>query len=186
MSPIHLTLKSGKRNRGDNVCCSIFAIHYTFRKPFNIKKTWSRSKPAVVSAEETAGETFENFTDSGISPIASPVHLHTPSPAKDLIKDGSHQQSSKKALTKGLDSSSTKKKKTPESRELRGVLENMPSLRKSPLSARRRNVPDGAQQSSSSRSQMITPKTKESRKETETVEKPKQKLSIKSQPHFGQ
>ena len=141
----------------------------SFRKPFNIKKTWSRNKPAVVPTENAAGETVESFNDDNISSVALPVHLRSPSPPKDLITDESHQQSSRNSLAKDSDSS---KKKTPGSLALSRILENTPSLRNSPLSARRHCVPDMSQQASSSKA---PPKTTESKKDF--AEKPRQKLT---------
>ena len=150
-------------------------ITCNIRKPFNIKKTWSRNKPAV---EETSGVTVENFNDDNISFVTSTVYLRSPSPPKDLTTDESHQQSSRNSIAKSSNSST--KKKTPESRELRGVLENMPSLRKSTLPARRH---DESQQASSSKP---PPKATKNKKKSDFAEKPIQKLSMQNQQHSGQ
>ena len=151
-----------------------------FRKPFNIKKTWERSKPAVSAT----GEHFDNF-DGRISPVASPTRLPTPSSPRDLASNESYRESGHKSPAKGPDTSSINKK-TPASRELRGILENMPSLRTSPIPAHRRRTfdPSSSQQTSSSRK--ITPKSKESTKKTDKIEQPKQKLlSTKNQQQTG-
>lgn len=151
-----------------NLCVlqySVSIIKYTFRKTFKINKTRTKSQPAVVSTAET----FENFDDGRISPAASPVHLRTPSPSKDPIASESHLQ--QKSVARGSSG-----KRAPGSRELRGILENMPSLRNSPLSARRHIVSSSTSQSTSSHSRTMELKGKESGKKTSTVEKQQKKL----------
>lgn len=148
------------------MCYSTFSLRNVFRKPFNIKKTWSRSKPSLVQS----GETFE------IDATSSEAQFRSPSPPKD--QSPYHQQSNNEPFAKNTDSSSSKQK-TPVSRELKGILDNMPSLRRSPLPARRRSasVPEASQQQASG-SKKITPKVtpKDKTNNTGTVEKPKQKL----------
>lgn len=135
----------------------------------------------AVSAGEIEGETFENFDDGRISPVPSPVHLRSRTPSKDPITDASRkQQSSQKSFTKN--SVSAAKKKTPASRELKGSLGNMPSLQKSPLPDRRHSIINSSQQTSSSRSRMITPKPKESGKKVVSVTKSK-RMPTESQQH---
>ena len=144
-----------------------------FRKTFKIQKTWTKSQPTVISTAET-------FDDGNISPAASPVHLHTPSPSKDPISSESQQQ----AVAEGSNSSSGKKSASG-SRELRGILENMPSLRNSPLPAHRR-IASCSTQSTSSHSRTIKPKNKESGKKADTAEKQEQKLPTENQLHASQ
>lgn len=138
----------------------------TSRQTFKINRTRMKSQPAVISTAET----FENFDDGRISPAASPVHLRTPSPSKDPIASGSHQQ--QKSVARGSSGN-----RAPGSRELRGILENMPSLRNSPLPARRHIVSSYSSQSTSSHSRTMELKGKESGKKTSTVEKQQKKPS---------
>ena len=142
-----------------------------FRKTFKITKTWTKSQPTVISTPET----FENFDNDRISPAASSVHLHTPSPSKGPLSSGSYQQHSNQKSVAG---DSSDKKSASGLRELRGILENMPSLRNSPLPARRRIVSSYSSQPTSSHSRTIELKNNESRKKADMAEKQQKKLPI--------
>jgi len=174
-------LKSGKRSPGINLHFIVLYTSYyaIFRKPFKIKKTWERSKPVVSAAEEH----FENF-DGRISPDALTAHLPNPSLPRDPVSREFPQGSGYKSPAKSPDTSSVKKE-TPASRELRGILENVPSLRNSPIPAHRLRTPSSLQEASSSRE--INPKSKESTKKTDKKIKQSQQksLSTKSQQQTG-
>ena len=130
----------------------------------------------------SAGETLENSDDGRDPSVVSSVPLSIPSPpAKDQVIDGSDPHSSENSLAESSDNSSVKK--TPGSRELRGILQNMPSLQNSPISAHRRVSRDSSRQTSHTRPRkMITPKDK-GRRKADTVEKPTQKVSTGKQGH---
>ena len=138
-----------------------------FRKPFKIQKTWTKASKKVKPTVVSTAEAFENVKEAEIPPAPSPLHLQNPSLSKGQTSSESYPQQS---AAKSLDGSSVKKG-TPGSRELKGILENMPSLRRSPLPAHRRIVSHNSRPASTSRA--IDVANKESGKKTDSTEKQK-------------
>ena len=129
-----------------------------FRKPFKIQKTWTKASKKVKPTVVSTAEAFENVKEAEIPPAPSPLHLQNPSLSKGQTSSESYPQQSAK-------------KGTPGSRELKGILENMPSLRRSPLPAHRRIVSHNSRPASTSRA--IDVANKESGKKTDSTEKQK-------------
>ena len=144
-----------------NTFYSILNSILCFRKPFKIQKTWTKASTKAKPNVSYTAEAFENVNEAEVLPAPSPLHMENTS-FEDQISSESYQQQS---ATKSLDGSSIKKS-TPGSRELKGILENMPSLRRSPLPAHRRIVSGSSRPTSTSRTIDLT--NKESEKKTGT------------------
>ena len=117
--------------------CSRNAIHpavtwnFFFRKPFKIKKTWTRNKPPASPLRSPPAQPSNYDDDDPPVYNVSPPRLRSPSPSPSQLISAE-----KSPIPPSTSTSVSNKNSTPI--ELRRIMEHVPSLRNSPIPASRR------------------------------------------------